>query len=253
MSNEPCSQDAEDPSSNPLAKNDPECFQDPNIDAAFYKESEQWYQPEFSRPSDQLLGTPLATGLRTKSGPRTVDPQIDPSLEKECEDVQGPELGSPADQSLSTLLATGPWPKPKPKNDQACIFHHGNMAHQSATEYGMHSTVANAESGNIHLAPPTLAPGDVHQSDSLGQIEETSGHPHQVPKKCKLDACLTIQFEAAKKERERAQGKLEKACAERLAKWDEQDSWPAKRWCIWGNIEYVSLWREAYCMFMSSE
>ena len=162
------------------------------------------------------------------TGPQTVDLNIDPAIvEKECEDLHGPGLGNPLDQPLGRLPATSSQPKPKPKPKPKAKNSQAHLLHWDTAQ--MYATLGDAESGDIRPEPPALAASDAHHRDSLGQIEELLGHPCWEPKKQKLDTCLTIQFEAAEKERQRAQVKVEKARAERLAKWDGQDGQPAKR------------------------
>lgn len=140
------------------------------------------------------------------------------------------------------LVPTGPRPKPKPKNLQATLVHHGSAAHQSVTG---NSTSVDAAGENIRPepqanlsqpatisnTPDTIPPAtvDSHQGDQGGQVEGVLGRSRRQPKKRKLDACLTIQFEAAEKDKEREQAKLDKARAEKLAKRDVRVGRPAKR------------------------
>ena len=112
---------------------------------------------------------------------------------------------SPSVLPWPSLVPTQPWPKPKPKNKPD-----GSAANQSATSNGMCPT-DDAGSGPATSSshPPAISKvsNRIPLAASINQIEGALGRPHREPKKWKLDACLTIQFKAVGKERERGQAK----------------------------------------------
>jgi hypothetical protein len=96
------------------------------------------------------------------------------------------------------LGAGRPRPKPKPKGRQ----------------------------NNVQPEPPAT---DLNPDGVGGEVEGVLGRPRRQPKTRKLDACLTMQFEAVEKEQERERAKLNKVREEKRAKRDAQVGWPAKR------------------------
>lgn len=85
----------------------------------------------------------------------------------------------------------------------------------------------------IQPEPPAAAsdqPVTDLNPDRVGdEVEGVLGRSRRQPKKRKLDACLTMQFEAVEREQERERAKLNKAREEKQAKRDAHDGQPGKR------------------------
>ena len=232
-------------------------YWDPNIDPALQEErelgqesdhvslsvpplptlvsTEPWPKPKPKNRPDGSVANPSVTrnsicptmgdagnGLTASSS----QPAISNVLTLQEEREHGNHV-SPLVLPWPSLVPTQPRPKPKLKNRPD-----GSAANQSAASNGMCPTSNDAGSGPATSSshPPVISKVSdrIPLAASIDQIEDALGHPHWEPKKQKLDACLTIQFKAMEKERERGQAKQEKARVERLAKQDAHNGCLAK-------------------------
>ena len=188
----------------------------PDIDPAQLEPKEHSEGPDVDKAPDPPLD---GTGPQPKPGPTNWPPDIDPAQGEQGEQSEGPDFDRAPDQPLN---GTGPQPRPRPKDGQSDLLDRQNM-HAVPTAQYSHPAATNV----LHTIQ--RAANHFHQGDSASQIEDALGQPCREPNKRKLDACLTIQFEATEKQRERGLEKLEKAHTERLAKQDALDSRPVKR------------------------
>lgn len=184
--------------------------------------------PEPDAPSqpNQLRPTPAVKPRAKKSRAKPKQKAASRSAKKS---LVGPTGGN------GPMVPTGPRPKPKPKNPHARFVPHDSAVHKSDT--GPTSVDRNLDpEPEAALSQPAaisnvsdMIPSAAVQGNQVSQVEGVLGRSRRQPHKRKLDACLTIQFEAAEKEKEKEQAKLDKMRADKLAKRDARGGQPAKR------------------------
>ena len=132
----------------------------------------------------------------------------------ECTSPVPDSVNSPIDPDV---LLSSPHPKPgqesqRPKN------HHTQLSATHQSVMG-NNILVDAESElwatssrqptTISNVPDTSLPEMtiLHPGDQDGQVEGVLGHSCCQPQKLKLDACLTIQFQATKREMDKKRSK----------------------------------------------